>query len=54
MSDRRWTVCKSMAGEWLSFDLYGRSARSAQLTYHRTHAEAMAATCSKIRREAIK
>lgn len=46
---RRWTVAKSCEGEWMSFDLYGVNARLAQLTYHHTHSEAMAATCRKIK-----
>ncbi|MFG1794209.1 hypothetical protein [Nocardia sp. NPDC049149] len=52
MSARRWTVTKSAEGEWMSFDLYAASARLAQLTYHRTQPEALAATCQKAKRAA--
>lgn len=48
---RRWTVCKSGAGEWLSFDLYGVSARQAKLTFHGSQPAALAATWQKIRTE---
>lgn len=51
MTGRRWTVAKSAAGEWMSFDLNGSSARTAKLTYHDSQPAAMAATCAKIRKE---
>jgi hypothetical protein len=52
VSDRRWQVCKSTAGEWLSFDINATTATNAWLTYHRSQPEALAATCGKIKSEA--
>jgi len=51
MNGRRWQVCKSTAGEWMSFDLNGSDSQTAKLTYHDSQPEAMEATCAKIRRE---